>query len=120
MKALLDEQLSPDIAVILRDRGHDVVAVVERDDLLARSDRTIMTVAAEESRAVVTNNIKDFRALAAEWLTHGRSHGGLILVPSTRSRTKAATLVLVDTIEGVLHESSDGLTSSERWLDPLR
>ena len=36
MKALLDEQLSPRIAVILREEGHDVYAVVETspDELL--------------------------------------------------------------------------------------
>ncbi len=38
---------------------------------LGRSDRLIFEVASSEGCAVVTNNIKDFRPLAAEWLAHG-------------------------------------------------
>ena len=72
MKALLDEQLSLQIAVLLRQTGHDVQAVTERPDLLGRSDRIIFEVASDEGRAVITNNIKDFRPLAAEWLAQGR------------------------------------------------
>jgi len=53
---------------LLRQRGHDVVAVVDGTDLVGCSDRIILEVASSELRAVVTNNIKDFRPLAAEWL----------------------------------------------------
>ena len=87
MKALLDEQLSPQIAVLLREAGYDAVAVAERVDLVGSIDSTILEVATGEGRAVVTNNIKDFRPLAAERLAQGRTHGGLILVPSTRTRS---------------------------------
>ena len=75
MKALLDEQLSPQIAVLLREAGYDVVAVAERVDLVGSIDSTILEVATGEGRAVVTNNIKDFRPLAAERLAQGRTHG---------------------------------------------
>ncbi len=78
MKALLDEQLSPQIAAILREEGHDVYAVAERDDLVGYSDRMVLEAADAEDRAVITNNIKDFRPIAAEWLAQGRTHPGLI------------------------------------------
>ena len=87
MKALLDEQLSPRIAELLRNRGQDVQAVADRDDLAGQSDRMILDAAAAEDRAVITNNVKDFRPLAAERLAQGASHAGLILLPSTRTRT---------------------------------
>jgi hypothetical protein len=119
VRALLDEQLSPQIAALLRQRGHDVVAVSERDDLAGRSDRVVLDVAFAEARAVITNNIKDFRPLAAERLARGRSHGGLILLPSKRTRTRAAVEGLADAIETVLKADSDGLESSERWIGPL-
>jgi hypothetical protein len=119
VRALLDEQLSPQIAALLRQRGHDVVAVRERDDLVGRSDRIILDVAAAESRAVITNNIKDFRPLAAERLARGQSHGGLILLPSKRTRTRAAVEPLADAIEIVLKAEPGGLESSERWIGPL-
>ncbi len=119
MRALLDEQLSPQIAALLRKRGHDVVAVGERPDLIGRSDRIILEVANRERRAVITNNIKDFRPLAAERLARGQEHGGLILLPSSRTRTRLAVAALADATERVLREDPDGLSSSERWIAPL-
>lgn len=119
MKALLDEQLSPEIAALLRQRGYDVVAAADRVDLVGRSDGIILEVATSELRAVVTNNIKDFRPLAAERLARGHTHGGVILLPSSRTRTRAAVAALADAIERVLRDHPDGLSSSERWIGPL-
>jgi len=119
MRALLDEQLSPQIAELLRKAGYDVDAVADRADLTARSDRVILEVAAAEGRAVVTNNIKDFRPPAAEWLAQGRVHAGLILLPSTRTRTRRAVAAVAEAIESCLREHPDGLYGSERWIGPL-
>jgi predicted nuclease of predicted toxin-antitoxin system len=119
VKALLDEQLSPQIAAMLRQMGYDMQAVAERPDLLGGSDRSILEIASAESRAVITNNIKDFRPLAAEWLAQGRVHAGLILLPSTRTRTRAAIAVLADRISTILRDNSDGLSGSERWIGAL-
>ena len=119
MKALLDEQLSPQIAVLLRKAGYDAVAVADRDDLARQSDRIVLEVASREHRAVVTNNIKDFRPLAAEWLAQGRTHGGLILVPSSRTRSRDAVPALADAVERVLRDNPDGPVGSERWVEPL-
>ena len=94
MKVILDEQLSPQIAVLLRKAGYDVDAVADREDLAGRSDRFVLEAACAEGRAVVTNNIKDFRPLAAEWLAQGKVHSGLILLPSARTRTRHAIAVI--------------------------
>lgn len=72
MRAILDEQLSPQIAALLRKAGYDVDAVADRADLAGRSDRITFEVATLEGRAVVSNSVKDLRPLAAEWLAHGR------------------------------------------------
>jgi predicted nuclease of predicted toxin-antitoxin system len=119
VRALLDEQLSPRIAELLRDAGYDVVAVAERTELVGSSDAVLFEVATREERALITNNIKDFRPLAAELLAEGREHAGLILVPSTRVRTRAAIAALAGVIEKLLHDHPDGLASSERWIGPL-
>jgi predicted nuclease of predicted toxin-antitoxin system len=108
VRAILDEQLSPQIAVLLRQTGYDVDAVAGREDLAGRSDRIIFEVACGEGRAVVTNNIKDFRPLA-----------GLILLPSTRTRTRNAIAAVAAAIENVLRDHPDGLSGSERWIGPL-
>ena len=118
MKALLDEQLSPHIAVLLREARHDVVAVAERADLVGSSDLVILETASNEGRAVITNNVKDFRPLAAERLARGGSHAGLILLPSTRTRARGAVEILTNAIEEILREHPDGLAATERWIPP--
>lgn len=105
--------------MLLCQRGFDVVAAADRTDLVGCSDRTLLEVASSELRAVVTNNIKDFRPLATERLARGLSHAGLILLPSSRTRTRGAVGALADGIEAVLREHPDGLSSSERWVGPL-
>lgn len=119
MRALLDEQLSPRIAQLLREAGHDVVAVAERAELVGSSDAVLLEVATDEGRAMITNNVKDFRPLAAERLAQGHTHAGLILVPSARTRTRAAIAVLAGAIEKVMHQHPGGLAGSERWIGPL-
>jgi hypothetical protein len=119
VNGLLDEQLSPHIATLLRQRGFDIEAVADRPDLVGRSDLVIFAVACDEDRAVITNNVKDFRPLAAQWLAQGRVHAGLILLPSSGTRTRAALAMLADRIAAVLGDSPDGLASSERWIRPL-
>jgi predicted nuclease of predicted toxin-antitoxin system len=119
VKALLDEQLSPQIAALLRDAGYDVLAIADRHDLIGSSDTIVLEVATSEGRAVVTNNIKDFRPLAATRLAQGQTHAGLILVPSTRTRTRSTITALATAIEEVLHDHPEGLEGSERWIGPL-
>jgi len=120
VRAILDEQLSPQIAVLLRKAGYDIDAAADREDLVGRSDRIILEAACREGRAVVTNNIKDFRPLAAEWLAHGRVHADLILLPSTRTRSRSAIAAVAAAIESVLRGHPDGLSGSERWIAPLQ
>ena len=118
MRALLDEQLSPQIAVLLREAGYDVDAAADREELAGRNDRAILEAACREGRAVVTNNSKDFRPLAAEWLAQGSTHAGLILPPSTRTRNRRAIAIVAAAIENVLRDHPDGLSGSERWIAP--
>ena len=68
---------------------------------------------------MVTNNIKDFRPLPAEWLAQGRVHAGLILLPSTRTRTRHAITAVAGATENVLRGHLDGLSGSERWISSL-
>jgi predicted nuclease of predicted toxin-antitoxin system len=119
VKAILDEQLSLQIALLLRKAGYDVIAVAERDDLAGSTDNVIVEVASSEERAVITNNVKDFRPLVAGRLAQGRTHPGLILLPSKRTRTRASVAAMARATEQVLHDHPDGLSGSERWIGPL-
>ncbi len=120
VKALLDERLSSEIAVELRRRKLDVEAVAERPELVGSSDQAVMDAAAAEGRAVVTNNITDFRPIAARRIASGQGHCGLILLPAKRSRTRAAAGLLADAIESVMRASPPGIPDTERWAPPFR
>ena len=81
--------LSPAIARELRDRGHDVLTVADHPGWVALSDPEVMTLARTERRAVVTNNLRDYRPLHAEAITPGGpGHFGMIFMPSTYRRAK--------------------------------
>lgn len=118
MKVLLDEQLSGQIARLLRERGLDAQAVVERADLLQAADREVMETGAREQRAVVTNNVKDFRPLAAGRIADGCDHAGLILLPATRSRSRNAAGRLAEAIEAVMANHPAGISNAEHWIAP--
>ncbi len=119
MKVLLDEQLSDQIAQLLCKRGLDAQAILERTDLPHAPDHEVIETASREERAVVTNNVKDFRPLAAERIANGRGHAGLILHPATRGRSRDATGMLADAIEAVMRANPKGIPDAEHWIAPL-
>jgi hypothetical protein len=87
-RLLLDEMLSPRIAVQLRERGIDVQAVLERRELVAYPDEALLELATREQRILVTKNVVDFGPLSQQWSADGRSHSGLVLV-STKTFPEA-------------------------------
>lgn len=117
MKLLLDEMWPPDIAIQLRHRGHDVEAVTERPELRGQSDPVVFTVAQAEERAVVTENVIDYRPLAAEAISRGHSHCGLILTSNRRfPRHDSRTLGrLVTDLHELLSRGLD-LRDREYWI----
>jgi predicted nuclease of predicted toxin-antitoxin system len=84
VKLLLDEMFSKVVAEQLRARGHDVVAVTERDELRGLPDEDVFAWAQEADRGLVTDNHRDFAPLHHRWLASGRQHSGLILTSNHR------------------------------------
>ena len=82
MKLLLDEDLSPKIAVILRDKGIDALSVHEigRTGL---TDYEQLEYAASEGRCFVTQNRNDYILLTRQFFSSSMSHKGVLIVPST-------------------------------------
>ena len=117
MKILLDAQLSHEIARLLVARGHDAAAVTSRAGLPANTpDARLMEIAHAEGRAMVTNNVKDFRPIAAQRIAAGQGHSGLILVSSSTPRTKASNAPLAAALERLMLDNPNGLPDSERWI----
>lgn len=80
MKLLLDEMYPPVIAEQLRARGHDVVSVHDADyrRLEGAPDEEVFAAALAEERALVTENVPDFRRLEADALARGEAHAALV------------------------------------------
>jgi hypothetical protein len=119
VKLLLDEMLSPAIARELRSRGHDVESVVGNPDREALSDPEVLAVARTEHRAVVTDNLRDFRPLHHEAVTPGGGgHYGMIFMPGSYRRTRADTGRIIAALEAILvkHPGEKDLANGEAWL----
>jgi hypothetical protein len=119
VRLLLDEMLSPAIARELRGRVHDVLAIADYPGWVALSDPEVMTLARTEHRAVVTNNLRDYRPLHADAIIPGGpGHFGMIFMPGTYRRTKADTRRIIAALEAKLAEypGDDDLANGECWL----
>jgi hypothetical protein len=119
VKLLLDEMLSPVIARELRSRGHDVESVAGDPDREALSDPEVLALARAEHRAVVTNNLRDFRPLDHEAITPGGSgHFGMIFMPGSYRRTSADTGRIIAAFEAILaqYPGEKDLANGEAWL----
>lgn len=78
MKLLLDELYADEIAEQLRAAGHDVQTVSERA-LKGIDDESLLVVCDRESRALMTNNVRDFVPLVRARAAAGHDHAGLLL-----------------------------------------
>ena len=89
VKLLLDENISPSVARILRDEGIDVCTTGERG-LNGATDAQVFDRAYREDRIVVTANVADFAKLARS----SDLHGGIVLL-ERGNLTRAEQLELV-------------------------
>jgi predicted nuclease of predicted toxin-antitoxin system len=70
MKLLLDEMFAPTIAEQLRRRGHGVASVHDPEyrTLEGAPDHQIWAVAIADDRALVSENVRDFRRIESDAL----------------------------------------------------
>jgi predicted nuclease of predicted toxin-antitoxin system len=119
LKLLLDEMFSPLVAAELRARGHDAVAIKEREEWQSLSDPEVIALARTEQRAVVTANVRDFRPLHAELVAPGgKGHVGMVFLPTSFRPTRAATGQIVEALVARLAEYPGGadLANGETWI----
>lgn len=118
VKLLLDEMLSPDIADLLASRGHDVTAVAASEHA-ELSDPEVLDLARAQQRAVVTNNVRDFRPLhIAAVAAGGAGHYGMVFMAGTFRRSKADIGRIAEALELKLkrHPKLEDLANAEDWL----
>lgn len=78
MRLLLDEMYTPAIAVELRARGHDVLSVHDGAALVGAPDDEVLAAAQAAERALVTENVRDYRPLEVALIAAGGQHAGLV------------------------------------------
>ena len=123
MKLLLDEMYTPAVAALLRDWGHDAVAVKELPDLVGLADEDLFRVAMAEGRAVVTEDVRDFAAAHQRILDAGQQHSGLILADARRFPRLGPNHVpvLADALAAFLSDHGamlEDIDSFIWWLQP--
>jgi predicted nuclease of predicted toxin-antitoxin system len=83
VKLLLDEMYSASLAEALRTAGIDAVTVGELA-LAGRSDLDVFAAAVAEAYVLLTENVADFARIAADHLTAGQHHPGVLIALSSR------------------------------------
>lgn len=78
VKLYLDEHIWYGLATALRERGYDAIHVYDADRS-GLDDEAQLAYAAEQGRAILTFNTRDFEPLATEWFFAGKSHAGIII-----------------------------------------
>ncbi len=110
IRLYLDEDVWPGLAVALRERGFDAVHTYEvgRGGL---PDRDQLAYAAEQGRAVLTHNAKDFVPLVVEYFFNERPHAEVILSPQIeRGELLRCTANLLNSL------SSEAIANTVRHL----
>lgn len=120
MKLLLDEMFPAVIAEQLQNRGHDVVSIHDPEyrSLEGAADAEVHAAAQRDDRAVVTENVADFRRLEADALARGEPAATLIFTTNRQfPRGDPATIGrLVVALEALLHGDPRG--TSAVFLQP--
>lgn len=93
----------------LRELGHDVRAA-DAPELEGMGDPEVLELAAAEGRVLVTYNVRDFVPLTQQWDEAGRTHAGVILVPSSMRHEQFGPIVA-----GILNTLGD--TGQRDWID---
>jgi predicted nuclease of predicted toxin-antitoxin system len=115
MKLLLDEMYTPTIAEQLRARGHDAASIHDPEYrmLEGEPDDEVWAAAIADDRALVSENVQDFRRIEANALAHAQPVARMIFTTDRQfPRGDPATLGrLVSALDALLAANPDLATA---------
>ena len=92
IKLYLNEDIPPDLAKLLRERGFDIISTYEVG-VGGKSDEEQIEFASREGRVILSCNFHDFLKLAKEWFVAGKAHYGIIISYHQYSRKDLGKLL---------------------------
>jgi uncharacterized protein with PIN domain len=113
VKVYLDENLSAEIARLLRGMGVDAVSARETERYEI-TDRAQLVMATAEDRAIVTRDVVDFLALSRQAIASNTEHAGIIIVPASFRGDEFQ--LIADRIHDVTRRYPGGLRGSVLFL----
>ena len=113
MKVYLDEDLSPAIARLLRDRGVDAVSAHEAGRHQG-DDGAQLAFATAEDRAIATADVGDFLILCRQAIAANFQHAGIIAVPASFRGDEFQ--LIADKIHEVVRQYPAGIRGSVIFL----
>jgi hypothetical protein len=116
LRLLLDEMYPPALAAALAAEGIDAVTIIELG-MAGTPDPEVFAHAVADDRVVLTENVGDFIAIAAQHSSTGAHHPGLLIALSNRfSRRRAGYGRLIAAIK--THRRED-LTDRIIYLEAI-
>src|ERR1700678_1473839 len=110
LKLLLDEHISPDVAVGIRRRDKEIVVrgMVgwENGNFLGREDSACLREAAVQELTLVTYDRRTIPPLLKNWAEEGREHGGVIFVDE-KTISQADIGGLIQSLDKLVKEARD-------------
>jgi predicted nuclease of predicted toxin-antitoxin system len=114
IRLLLDEDVRPLLAEVLRERGFDVVAVVP-EGLGESEDAEVLEHAIEHHRTLLTHNVEHFVELAAEYARKGWEHYGIIVAAQAPIRELLARVLRL-----LAQKQAEDMINALEWLHNYR
>lgn len=126
MRLLLDEMWTPTIAVELRKRDLDALAINEPEvspRYAGLPDDDVFARAQEDGRTIVTDNVADYERARRSWESRGGAHHGVVYAldpPFNRHRGEEVVGEMVRALERFLSspEAAAELFNRSHYLRP--
>src|SRR6266849_3936434 len=85
IRLYLDEDIHPDLAEAIRQKGFDCQHAAEAG-MLGKLDEEQLENATSQARCLVSFNVRYFVVLAQRWAQAGRTHAGIVVTKQVSRR----------------------------------